>query len=376
MLGDASQSIVIRSLTNSTVVSYVQNSLTDMLRNDKAATDAIHLYSLGQSGPAGFGNGGSSGLPPEFQPFEQGGNSSFGGHSGGNGIGEVLPQLPHPEPATIDIPPLLIPPPQPPTVTTDASVVSVARGNATVAFTFSVAPTDFVLADISATGGTLSNFVMVDATHYTATFTADPNIEISNASVSVIGGSYHDTNGNTGLGGTTTFSVDTIPPTVEITTNDSDLKIGDVAHLTFTLREPATNFDVTDIAVTGGVLSNFTGSGTHYTADITPPIGSTTPITVDVATGTFTDAAGNDNIAAPQLVMTVDTVSTATWSISGADSVIEGGNPASYTVHLAGTLQAGQTATIDLAVNNLTATSADYANFAAAVNAAITAAPI
>ena len=81
MLGDASQSIVIRSLTNSTVVSYVQNSLTDMLRNDKAATDAIHLYSLGQSGPAGFGNGGSSGLPPEFQPFEQGSNSS-GGHGG------------------------------------------------------------------------------------------------------------------------------------------------------------------------------------------------------------------------------------------------------------------------------------------------------
>ena len=71
MLGDASQSIVIRSLTNSTVVSYVQNSLTDMLRNDKAAADAIHLYSLGQSGPAGFGNGGSSGLPPEFQPVIQ-----------------------------------------------------------------------------------------------------------------------------------------------------------------------------------------------------------------------------------------------------------------------------------------------------------------
>ena len=71
MLGDASESIIIRNLTNSTVVSYVQNSLTDMLRNDKAANDAIHLYSLGQSGPAGFGNGGSSGLPPEFQPFSE-----------------------------------------------------------------------------------------------------------------------------------------------------------------------------------------------------------------------------------------------------------------------------------------------------------------
>src|SRR5262249_60612681 len=74
--------------------------------------------------------------------------------------------------------------------------------------------------------------------------------------------------------------------------------------------------------------------------------------------------------AAPQLNMTVDPVSTATWSLSGSSSVTEG-NSASYTVHLAGTLQAGETATIDLAVTNLTTTSADYANFAEAVTAAI-----
>ena len=41
-------------------------------------------------------------------------------------------------------------------------------------------------------------------------------------------------------------------------------------------------------------------------------------------------------------------------------------------MHLAGTLQPGQTATIDLAVADISTTSADYANFAAAVTAAIT----
>ena len=42
---------------------------------------------------------------------------------------------------------------------------------------------------------------------------------------------------------------------------------------------------------------------------------------------------------------------TATWSIiNGTTSVAEGGT-ASYTVHLAGTLQAGETATIDLAIS-------------------------
>ena len=64
--------------------------------------------------------------------------------------------------------------------------------------------------------------------------------------------------------------IDTQPPSVTITTDDSVLKIGDVGHLTFTLSEVATNFTVDDISVTGGTLSNFAGSGTTYTADFTP----------------------------------------------------------------------------------------------------------
>jgi hypothetical protein len=48
------------------------------------------------------------------------------------------------------------------------------------------------------------------------------------------------------------------------------------------------------------------------------------------------------------------------------------GNVASYTVKLAGTLQASQTATINLAIANISTTSADYANFATAVQTAIT----
>ena len=112
------------------------------------------------------------------------------------------------------------------------------HNNATITFTFSVAPTDFDLADTSATGGTLlpNSLVMVDATHYTATFVAADGIQINNASVNVIGGSYHDINGNLGLGASTTFTVDTLNAQGEISTDDSVLKIGDVAHLTFTIE--------------------------------------------------------------------------------------------------------------------------------------------
>ena len=84
------------------------------------------------------------------------------------------------------------------------------------------------------------------------------------------------------------------------------------------MSEPATNFAVTDIAVTGGVLSNFAGSGANYTADFTPNSQTITTATVNVAGGTFTDAAGNDNTVAPELTMPVDTLSAATWSINGA----------------------------------------------------------
>ena len=41
-----------------------------------------------------------------------------------------------------------------------------------VTFTFSEAPVGFTQGDITASHGTISNFTMVDATHYTATFTA------------------------------------------------------------------------------------------------------------------------------------------------------------------------------------------------------------
>jgi hypothetical protein len=61
---------------------------------------------------------------------------------------------------------------------------------------------------------------------------------------------------------------------------------------------------------------------------------------------------------------------TATWSINGSSSVNEGSS-ASYTVSLAGTLQAGQTATVNLALADVSTTSADHASFATAVSAAI-----
>ena len=61
---------------------------------------------------------------------------------------------------------------------------------------------------------------------------------------------------------------------------------------------------------------------------------------------------------------------TATWSISGDAAVTEGAI-AQYTVALTGTLQAGETATVDLGLSDVDTASSDYANFVAAVDAAV-----
>jgi autotransporter-associated beta strand protein/probable HAF family extracellular repeat protein len=96
-------------------------------------------------------------------------------------------------------------------VSIDNTNVNVADDTAMVTFAFSEAPTSFTLADTSAVGGTLNNLRQANATTYTATFTGAANTDISNASVSVTAGSWQDSNGNLGAGGSTaSFTVDTL----------------------------------------------------------------------------------------------------------------------------------------------------------------------
>ena len=100
------------------------------------------------------------------------------------------------------------------TVTTSNSDVNLANNTATIIFAFSEAAVDFNLSDVTVAGGTLSNF-SGSGTTYTATFTGSLNTDINDASVGVTVGSYHDSDGNAGDGGSTGgFAVDTVTPTV------------------------------------------------------------------------------------------------------------------------------------------------------------------
>src|SRR5262249_59602037 len=116
----------------------------------------------------------------------------------------------------------------PPTVmvSIDPSDVNLAAPTATVMFTFSEAPIDFSLANVTANGGTLSNF-SGSGTIYTVTFTAKNGIDISNGSVSV-DNNWHEGNGNAGTSGSTgSFVVDTVTPTVTVLIDHSDVNLAD-----------------------------------------------------------------------------------------------------------------------------------------------------
>ena len=125
--------------------------------------------------------------------------------------------------------------------------------------------------------------------------------------------------------------VDTTAPTIEVTSSAASLIASQTATITFSLSESSTNFTLGDVTVTGGTLSNFTGSGTSYTAVFTPTANSTANAVVRVASGVFTDASGNSNSDGSDtnnnVTMSVNTVPSGKNDVgTTGDDVITGTN--------------------------------------------------
>ncbi len=220
-----------------------------------------------------------------------------------------------------------------PTIAVSSTKSSLIAGDtATLTFTLSEASTNFVASDVTVSGGTLTGFAG-SGTSYTATFTPTANSN-ANGVVSVASGVFTDAAGNANADGsdannTVTFSVDTLIPTIAVSSTKSSLIAGDTATLTFTLSEPSTNFVASDVTVSGGTLTGFTGSGTSYTATLTPTANSTTSAVVSVASGVFTDAAGNANVdgsdANNRVTFLVNTVLGQSYVGTAANDTLSGG---------------------------------------------------
>jgi cyclophilin family peptidyl-prolyl cis-trans isomerase/Ca2+-binding RTX toxin-like protein len=92
----------------------------------------------------------------------------------------------------------------------------------------------------------------------------------------------------------TILAIDAVAPTVSVYSHKTQLKPGQTASIVFSLSEASHDFSLDDITVSGGVLSSLAGFGTSYMATFTPTAGAAAA-SVRVASGMFTDIAGNAN---------------------------------------------------------------------------------
>ena len=126
-------------------------------------------------------------------------------------------------------------------------------------------------------------------------------------------------------------TIDTAAPTLTITSNVSTLKIGETATITFTFSEdPGASFSwdgsTGDVVVSGGTLSALSGTGLIRTATFTPSAntnGGTASITV--ASGAYTDSAGNSGGAGVTPALTFDTLAPAAPSAPDLDTASDTG---------------------------------------------------
>ena len=194
---------------------------------------------------------------------------------------------------------------------------------------------DFTLSDVSCIGGTLSNWNPVSKNYYRATFTPQAN-RTSNAEVSVANFSFSDKAGNFNNNGTKSviIRVDTVPPEIELEANKLSLGASDQATINFEVSESTSDFHVNDLSVSGGSISNFTGSGRSYSAVFTPNVNSTTNGLVSVANSKFTDSFGNLNEdgsdANNKIAFNINTV-RPTIAISSDQESLKAGDTAKIT---------------------------------------------
>ena len=259
-----------------------------------------------------------------------------------------------------------------PTIAITASEVSDgdASKDSTLSLTFtaSEATTDFIVGDITVSGGALSDFASTSSTVYTATFTPTAS---GATTIDVASNKFTDAAGNNNIAATQfNWTYDTTAPTMTITAaeiSDGGTSNDGTLSLTFTSSEATTNFAVGDITVSNGTLSSFaTTSSTVYTATFTPSGAGAT--TIDVASSKFTDAAGNNNTAATQFNWTFD--STAPTMAITAAEVSDGDTSNDGTLSLTFT---SSEATTDFAADDITVSGGALSSFAATSSTVYTA---
>ncbi len=171
----------------------------------------------------------------------------------------------------------------------------------TATFTFSEDVTGFDLSDISVSNGTASN-LQGSGSVYTAFIgplgDGLVSINVAQALVSDMAGNTNTASNQLNV------MYDTTQPTLDITGPSAAQNTAFTT--TFTFSESVTGFALSDIVVGNAIASDLQGTGTTYTATITPS--NEGDVTIDVASSAAFDNAGNGNTGAVQFSINYDSV--------------------------------------------------------------------
>ncbi|WP_244905632.1 Ig-like domain-containing protein [Pseudomonas moraviensis] len=189
---------------------------------------------------------------------------------------------------------------QVPTATIVVADTSLKAGETSlVTITFSEAVSGFDNSDLTIANGTLSNVSSSDGgVTWTATFTPTANVTDATNLISLSNAGVTNVSGNSGIGITDSnnFAIDTALPTATIVVADNRLGIGETTTVTITFSEAVIGFDLGDISVANGALSNLTSSdgGVTWTATFTPTANVNDPTNlILIDTAGVQDLAGN-----------------------------------------------------------------------------------
>jgi len=194
-----------------------------------------------------------------------------------------------------------------------------------VTFIFSESVTGFVAGDITVTNGSIANFTG-SGTTYTASIT--PTVQGA-VTATVAANVAIDAASNGNVASNILPRVyDNTAPMVAITSTSKEATSDSPIPVTFIFSESVTGFVAGDITVTNGSIGSFTGSGTTYTASITPTVQGA--VTVTVAANVAIDAASNGNVASNILSRVYDN-SPSVLDSNNSDNVVTTGSVINVT---------------------------------------------
>lgn len=225
------------------------------------------------------------------------------------------------------------------TATIDFTDTSLILGETTtVTFTFSEAVIGFTTHALTVPNGTLSGLSSSDGGFtWTATLTPNMNVEEKNNVITLDYSGVATSGGEAGTGTTTsnTYDVDTIRPSVVITTSSPQIKINETTTVTFTFSEAVSGFTLADLIVPNGTLSGLVllPEGRLGTATFTPYMNINDPSNVITLDNTrLTDLAGNTGVGTTHSDNFKIDTDRPTSSIKVDDTTLKAGEHATVTI--------------------------------------------